>query len=44
MVNDPLSSRQYRGFLTIERETGEKPVKDIAAGRDMIREILSEIE
>ena len=32
----------YRGFLTIEREAGENPAKDIALAADYLRKIIKE--
>ena len=41
---EALAEIEYNGFLTIEREAGEDPLEDIAAGRDKLREILSRIQ
>ena len=31
----------YRGFLTIEREAGEDPAKDIGEAADFLRNIIA---
>ena len=31
----------YKGFLTIERECGEDPAKDIACAADFLRDIIA---
>lgn len=35
-----LKNAGYNGYLTIERETGENPITDIKAARDMVRSII----
>lgn len=37
-----LKTAGYRGFLTIEREVGENPVRDIAEGLAYMRSVLGE--
>ena len=31
----------YKGYLTIEREVGDTPAKDIATAADFLREIIN---
>lgn len=35
-----LKNAGYHGYLTIERETGENPISDIQAARDMVRSLI----
>ncbi len=38
---EKLKGIDYRGFLTIEREAGDDPVSDIAAGVEFLRQFLA---